>query len=50
VNYNGNNPITTSGANIEIYSNSNAYGTRYVATYTPTYEGSDGDIWYQITQ
>ena len=29
-------------------STSNAYGTRYIRTYTPTIEGVDGDIWYQI--
>jgi hypothetical protein len=47
--YTGTNPITTSGATISITSNSNSYGTRYIQTYTPTTEGNNGDIWYQIT-
>jgi hypothetical protein len=47
--YTGTNPITTSGATISIASNSNSYGTRYIQTYTPTTEGYDGDVWYQIT-
>jgi hypothetical protein len=42
-------PITASGATVSIASNSNGYGTRHVQTYTPTTEGCDGDIWYQIT-
>lgn len=47
--YTGTSPITASGAAITIASNSNAYGTRYIQTYTPTTEGHDGDVWYQIT-
>ena len=43
------NPITVSSGAISIASNSNAYGTRYIQTYTPTTEGCNGDIWYQIT-
>ena len=47
--YGGTNPITVTGeSNININSTSNAYGTRYVQTYTPTTEGFNGDIWYQI--
>jgi hypothetical protein len=42
-------PITASGATVSITSSSNGYGTRHVQTYTPTTEGCDGDIWYQIT-
>ena len=40
--------MSASGSTITVGTNSNAYGTRYVATYTPTTEGCDGDIWYQI--
>ena len=47
--YTGTNPITTSGGTISIASTSNSYGTRYIQTYTPTTEGNDGDVWYQIT-
>tara|TARA_R100000479_G_C6215712_1_gene139812 strand:- start:233 stop:469 length:237 start_codon:yes stop_codon:yes gene_type:complete len=48
--YTGTNPITvTNGSNIGIGSISNAYGTRWIQTYTPTTEGNDGDVWYQIT-
>lgn len=47
--YTGTNPITTDGATINIASNSNSYGTRYIQTYTPTTEGHNGDVWYQIT-
>jgi hypothetical protein len=41
--------MSASGSTISVGSTSNAYGTRYVQTYTPTSEGCDGDIWYQIT-
>jgi len=51
--YTGTNPITTSESvgivTISIASTSNAYGTRYIQTYTPTTEGVDGDIWYQVS-
>ena len=43
------NPITTSGSTITIGTNSNAYGTRWISSNTPTTQGCDGDIWYQIT-
>jgi hypothetical protein len=39
----------TSDVTIEISSNSNGYGTRYVSTSTPSAStGVNGDIWYQI--
>jgi hypothetical protein len=48
--YTGTNPISvTGGSNIGIGTTSNAYGTRYIQTFTPTTEGNDGDVWYQIT-
>jgi len=51
--YTGTNPITTSESvgivTISIASTSNAYGTRFIETYTPTTEGVDGDIWYQVS-
>ena len=48
--YTGTNPISvTGGSNIGIGTTSNAYGTRYIQTYTPTTEGHDGDVLYQIT-
>jgi hypothetical protein len=48
--YTGTNPISvTGGSNIDIGTTSNAYGTRYIQTFTPTTEGNDGDVWYQIT-
>ena len=47
--YSGANPITVANTDISIASNSNAYGTRYIQTYTPTTEGNNGDVWYQIT-
>ena len=42
-------PMSASGSAITVNSDSNGYGTRYVRTYTPTGEGCDGDVWYQIT-
>jgi hypothetical protein len=41
--------LTVSGkiTNDSFNTTSNAYGTRYIRTYTPTTEGVDGDIWYQ---
>jgi hypothetical protein len=42
-------PITASGSTLTFSPNSNAYGRRWVQTYTPTTEGCNGDIWYQIT-
>lgn len=47
--YTGTSPITASGAAITIGTNSNAYGRKFIQTYTPTTEGHDGDVWYQIT-
>ena len=52
--YTGTNPITVTSPSagteqINIPSTSNAYGTRYIQTYTPTTEGVDGDIWYQVS-
>jgi hypothetical protein len=51
--YDGTNPITTSESagisTISIPSTSNAYGTRFVETYTPTTEGNNGDVWYQVS-
>ena len=51
--YDGTNPITTSESagisTISISSTSNAYGTRFVETYTPTTEGNNGDVWYQVS-
>jgi hypothetical protein len=50
IGYDGTNPISvTEGSNIRIATTSNAYGTRYIQTYTPTTEGHNGDVWYQIT-
>lgn len=48
--YAGANPITvTDVQTINIPSNSNAYGTRWVETFAPTTQGNNGDIWYQVT-
>ena len=51
--YSGTNPITTSESvgivTISIASTSNAYGTRFIETYTPTTEGNNGDVWYQVS-
>ena len=52
--YSGTNPITvtspsTGTEQINIPSTSNAYGIRFIQTYTPTTEGNDGDIWYQVS-
>ena len=51
--YTGTNPITTSESvgivTISIASTSNAYGTRFIETYTPTTEGNNGDVWYQVS-
>jgi len=52
--YTGTNPITVTSPSagteqINILSTSNAHGTRFIETYTPTTEGVDGDIWYQVS-
>lgn len=48
--YGGTNPITVSGGStIAISSASNAFGTRYISTQSPSAGfGTFGDIWYQI--
>jgi len=48
--YSCTNPITTLGNTIKISEDSNAYGTRYVESGTPSpSQGCDGDIWYSTT-
>jgi len=52
--YSGTNPITVTSPSsgteqINIPDNSNAYGTRFVETYTPTTQGNNGDVWYQVS-
>jgi len=53
--YGGTNPITVTSPSagteqINIPDSSNAYGTRFIETYTPpTTEGNNGDVWYQVS-
>jgi hypothetical protein len=52
--YTGTNPITVTSPSagteqINILSTSNAHGTRFIETYTPTTEGNNGDVWYQVS-
>src|SRR6056300_1652722 len=54
VSYGGTNPITVTSPSagteqINIPDSSNAYGTRFIETYTPTTEGNNGDVWYQVS-
>ena len=50
IDYTCTNPITTLGNTIKISEDSNAYGTRYVESGTPSSsDGCDGDIWYSTT-